>query len=84
MEIRVFGTGCASCVTMRSNVESAVAELGLDCTVLHVTRITEMMEAGVFSTPALSVDGRVLTSGRPLDVPALKTLLAEAAQGGDR
>ncbi len=75
MKIRIFGTGCAPCKAMLHNVQTAVAELGLGAQVEHVTRIQEMIDAGITATPTLVVDGEIKSVGRALDVPALKTLL---------
>lgn len=75
MRIRVFGTGCASCKTMLRNVQTAVAEIGLGAEVEHVSRVQEMIDAGITATPTLVVDGEIKSVGRALDVPTLKALL---------
>lgn len=84
MKLQVFGTGCAPCAAMRRNVDTAVAELGLDCTVEHVSRIADMVEMGIAATPALAIDGHVVTMGKALDVMALKTLLTAPRAEGER
>lgn len=75
MKIQVFGTGCAPCKAMLSNVQAAVAELGLDCTVEHVTNVLDMIDAGITGTPALAIDGEVKCMGRSLEIAAIKGLL---------
>ena len=75
MRIQVFGTGCAPCKKMLSNVLAAAADLGLASQVEHVTRIQAMAEAGITGTPALVVDGEIKCVGRALDVTAIKTIL---------
>jgi hypothetical protein len=64
---------------MLKNVEIAVAELGLDCQVEHVNRISAMLEAGITGTPALAIDGRVEVMGRALDVASVKQILQPAS-----
>jgi len=59
MRIQVFATGCAPCKVMLRNVEAAVAELGLTSQVEHVTRLQEMLDAGITGTPALVVNARL-------------------------
>lgn len=78
MRIRVFGTGCAPCKAMLRNVETAVAELGLAAEVEHVTRVQEMIDAGITGTPTLVVNGEIKCVGRALDVPAIKSLLGSS------
>ena len=78
MRVQVFGTGCAPCKAMLKNVETAVAELGLGCQVEHMTRVRDMIDAGVTGTPALAIDGKLLSVGRVLDVTAIKAILGAA------
>ena len=75
MRIQVFGTGCAPCKVMLRNVEAAVAELGLASQVEHVTRLEEMLDAGITGTPTLVVDGVIKSVGRALDVATIKSIL---------
>lgn len=64
MEIKVLGPGCAKCEKTLKLVNEAVAEAGADATVIKVTDMMEMAGMGVFSTPAVAVDGTVKCSGR--------------------
>lgn len=80
MRVRVFGTGCASCTAMLRDTQAALTELGLDSPVEHVSRIQDMMAAGITGTPALEIDGTLCSEGRALDVAAIKRLLV-AHQG---
>ena len=67
MEIKVFGPGCARCAETEAIVKEAAAARGGDITVQKIADFKEMMQAGVMSTPAVSVDGVVKCAGR---VPA--------------
>ena len=78
MRIQVFGTGCAPCKVMLRNVEAAVAELGLASQVEHVTRLEEMLDAGITGTPTLVVDGVIKSVGRALDVATIKSILTSS------
>ena len=75
MKIQVLGTGCAKCKTLTANAEKAVQELGSDATVEKVEDVREIMKFGVMSTPALVVDGKVMTSGKVLTPDQIKKLL---------
>ena len=64
MEIKVCGPGCASCEKTQKVVEAAVAAKGVDATVIKVKDFQEIAKLGVFSTPAVVVDGQVKCVGR--------------------
>jgi small redox-active disulfide protein 2 len=64
MEIKVCGPGCASCEQAQKVVEAAVAAKGLDAAVTKVTDFAEIAKMGIFSTPAVVVDGEVKCVGR--------------------
>lgn len=64
MEIKVCGPGCAACDKARKTVEAAVAAQGVQATVTKVTDFQEMAKLGIFSTPAVVIDGKVKCAGR--------------------
>jgi small redox-active disulfide protein 2 len=75
MKIQVLGTGCAKCKQLTANAEKAVAELGLAVPVEKVEEIREIMKFKVMSTPALVVDGKVVSAGKVLAPAEVKALL---------
>jgi protein-disulfide isomerase len=62
------------------NVFSACAELNLPADISHVTDRKQIQELGVWTTPAVIVDGRIAVAGRIPSVPELKKILAEAGK----
>ena len=66
MKIEILGSGCPSCKKLEKNAEAAVKEAGLDAEIAKVTDMTEIMNYGVTSTPALVIDGVVKSSGKIL------------------
>ncbi len=64
MEIKVCGPGCASCEKVQKTVEAAVAAKGMKVAVSKVTDFQEMAKLGIFSTPAVVIDGIVKCVGR--------------------
>ena len=64
MEIKVCGPGCAACEKAQKTVEAAVAAKGVQATVTKVTDFQEMIQMGIFSTPAVVIDGQVKCIGR--------------------
>ena len=64
MEIKICGPGCASCEKAQKVVEAAIAAKKIQVTLTKVTDFQEMAQLGVFSTPAVVVDGEVKCVGR--------------------
>ncbi|MBU0961453.1 MAG: TM0996/MTH895 family glutaredoxin-like protein [Proteobacteria bacterium] len=63
MEIKVCGPGCASCEKTQKIVEAAVAAKGVDVTISKITDFQEIARLGIFSTPAVIIDGEVKCIG---------------------
>ena len=64
--VKVLGSGCAKCNALESAVREALAELGMDTTIDHITDFTQIAACGVMTTPALVVDGKVVSYGKVL------------------
>ena len=64
MEIQICGPGCASCDQTLKTVEAALAASGKTASVSKVTDFQEMAKLGIFSTPAVVIDGQVKCVGR--------------------
>jgi small redox-active disulfide protein 2 len=73
--VKVLGSGCAKCNALEGAVKEALAELGMDTTVEHVTDFAQIASYGVMSTPALVVDGKVVSFGRVLTKDAAAAIL---------
>jgi small redox-active disulfide protein 2 len=64
MEIKVLGPGCKKCHQTEAVVKEAVAEAKVSAAVDYVTDIAEIAKHGVFSTPAVVIDGVVKSVGK--------------------
>ena len=64
MEIKVLGPGCPKCQEAEKIMAEAVREAGAAATVDKVTDFQQIAKHGVFSTPAVVVDGQVKCVGR--------------------
>lgn len=73
MDIKVLGPGCPKCAEVEKLAMEVVRESGVTATVKKVTDLKAIMAHGVFSTPAVVVDGQVKSMGR---VPSRKELLS--------
>ena len=75
MVIQVLGTGCPKCKTLEANAIKAIQEGALDATVEKISDIDQIMEMGVLMTPALAIDGEVISSGKVLKTEQILALL---------
>ena len=73
--VKVLGSGCAKCNALEDAVRAALTELGMDTTIDHVTDFTQIAAYGVMTTPALVVDGKVVSYGKVLKKDEAKTLV---------
>ena len=64
MEIKVCGPGCASCEKAQKVVEAAIAAKGVKADIIKVKDFQEIAKPGIFSTPAVVVNGKVKCTGR--------------------
>lgn len=76
--IKVLGSGCAKCNELEAATKAALAELGMDTTIDHVTDFAQIASYGVMTTPALVVDGKVVSYGKVLKQEEVKALLQKA------
>lgn len=75
MKITIAGPGCHRCEKTEQNVIQACAELDLNAEIRHVYDVAQFAAMGVFMTPAVLVDGKIIMSGRVPSVSDLKALL---------
>jgi len=73
--VKVLGSGCAKCNQLEANVKAALEQLGMDTTIEHVTDFSQIAAYGVMTTPALVVDGKVVSYGKVLKVEEAVKLL---------
>lgn len=75
VDIKILGSGCARCIRLTENAESAAKSLGIDYTIGKITDRAAIVDAGVMMTPALMVDGKIVSSGRVPSADEIKPLL---------
>ncbi|MGE4292972.1 MAG: thioredoxin family protein [Desulfovibrio sp.] len=64
MKIQVMGPGCAKCAQAEKIVKQALEESGIEAEVVKITDFQEIASLGVFSTPAVAVNGEVKIVGK--------------------
>jgi small redox-active disulfide protein 2 len=74
-KIHVLGTGCPKCNQLEENVRMAARTRSEQVIVSKVTEIKEILDFGVMITPALVLDGEVVSKGKLLSVDEVTALL---------
>lgn len=74
-KIQILGTGCPKCKTLTANAEQAANELGIEYEIEKVQDINDIVAFGVMSTPALVVDGNVVSAGKVHSADDIKKLI---------
>lgn len=76
MKIQILGTGCPKCRKLAENARAAVTGMGVECEIVKVTDINEIMKFGVMLTPALAIDGQVKVVGKVPTPDEIRKMLA--------
>jgi len=77
MQIEILGVGCPKCKQLTANAEAAVKELNIQAEIGKVTDIDKITEYGVMMTPALAVDGMVVSAGKVLSKDEIKKIISK-------
>lgn len=64
MEIKVLGPGCKKCQRLFGEAEKAIAQSGQPASLTKVEQVADIAAHGVMVTPALVIDGHVVSAGR--------------------
>ncbi len=73
--VKILGGGCAKCNQLEAATKEALKQLGMDTTIDHVTDFSKIAAYGVMSTPALVVDGKVVSYGKVLKTEEVVKIL---------
>lgn len=79
-EIKVLGSGCAKCNQLETAVREALLTLGMEPVIDHVTDFSQIAAYGVMTTPALVIEGRVVSSGKVLKKEEVIALLRKGGE----
>lgn len=74
-KVEILGSGCQKCQQLEANVKTAIATLGINAELSHVTDVVEIAKRGVMATPALVVNNQVVSKGKVLSPEQIQPLL---------
>lgn len=75
IKVEILGSGCHKCRQLETNAKEAIATLHLEAEIAHITDPIEIAKRGVMSTPALTLDGKVVGKGRVMTSQEIQSLL---------
>ncbi len=64
--IKILGGGCTKCDQLEIATMEALTELGMDTMIEHIRDFEKIAAFGVMTTPALVIDGKVVSYGKVL------------------
>lgn len=73
--VKVLGSGCAKCNQLEAATKEALEQLSIDTAIDHVTDFSKIASYGVMTTPALVVDGKVVSYGKVLKTSEVVEIL---------
>ena len=78
MNIKVLGTGCASCQTTMDLIDQVAKEIGTDIALEKVEDLQLIMQYGVMTTPGVVIDEKVVHAGGVPDKSTIEDWLKGA------
>lgn len=77
MNIKVLGTGCATCKQLHESVLKAVEELKLEINVEYINDVQAMLDLGVMSSPVLVVNDVPVAVGQIPSYEKIKQFIVD-------
>lgn len=81
LDIKVLGPGCPECDHLEQVLMQLLADLQLPASIEHVRDFKEIAKYRVMGTPALMINGKVVSKGTVPPKEKIKKWLTEAAPG---
>lgn len=75
--IKILGSSCSKCLALEKSAREVPAELNVEENIDHITDFSQIASYGVMSTPALVINGKVVSYGKVLNKDEVKELLEQ-------
>lgn len=78
--VKVLGSGCTKCNQLETATKAALEQMGMDSTIDHISDFAQIAAYGVMTTPALVVDGKVVSYGKVLKTEEVVEILKKVRE----
>ena len=78
-KIQILGSGCDKCRKLAANAKLAAERLAIPFEMEKIEDINQITAFGVMMTPALAVNGKVVSSGKVLSPEDIASILSSPA-----
>jgi small redox-active disulfide protein 2 len=78
--IKVLGSGCENCQKVEAVARQAVAGLGLETKVEHITDYMEIHQYPILATPGLVINEKLVCAGRIPTLAEVTTWMTNAME----
>lgn len=72
IKIEIFGKGCKNCDRLEENTKEVMNNLDIPYEVVKIKDMDEIVDRGVFKTPGLALNGRIVSTGKVLSKNRIK------------
>lgn len=76
IKLEVLGTGCKKCHELEDNAKEALKNANLEGEIDHITDMAKILQRGIMKTPALTIQGKVVSQGKVLTAEEIQGLLS--------
>jgi small redox-active disulfide protein 2 len=73
--VKILGSGCVKCNQLEEATKAALEQLGMDTAIEHITDFARIASYGIMTTPALVIDGKVVSYGKVLKTEEVVKIL---------
>lgn len=75
MNIKILGSCCSRCETLKNLTENALKDLSIESKVEKITDIEQIAAYNILSLPALVIDEKVIMAGKVPKLDEIKEIL---------
>mgnify|MGYP000307964917 CR=1 FL=1 len=80
VDITVLGPGCTNCIRLENICRETVEKEGIEASIQKVTDSDKFADYGIFLTPGLIINGKVVLSGKMPTQATLENWIRVAAK----